>query len=104
MESVTGLSVSVTRLWEMMSGLWVVWVWVLVGHYVVESGLFGFVGMDLTVVAVVLLLDFRWWWWWWLLCCGFDIVAGFDEKELYLIKIKNDQLANMENVVAGFAL
>ena len=65
MESVTGLSVSVTWLWEMMSGLWVVWVWVLVGHYVVESGLFGFVGMDLVVVV---LLDFRWWWR--LLCFG----------------------------------
>ena len=39
-------------------------------------------GMDLAVVAVVVLLDFRWWW---LLCCGFDVVAGFDEKELHLI-------------------
>ena len=56
MESVTGLSVSVTRLWEMMSGLWFVWVWVLVGHYVVESGLFGFVGMDLAVVVAVVVL------------------------------------------------
>ena len=53
------LSVSVTRLWEMMSGLWVVWVWVLVGHYVVESGLFGFVGMDLAVVVAVVVLWVR---------------------------------------------
>ena len=45
-------------------------------------GGFGFVGMDLAVVAVVVLLDFRWWW---LLCCGFDVVAEFDEKELHLI-------------------
>ncbi|KAF3968738.1 hypothetical protein CMV_007402 [Castanea mollissima] len=41
---------------ESMVGLW---------KSVAESGLFGFVGMDL---AVVVLLDFRWWWW--LLCCG----------------------------------
>ena len=34
--------------------------------------------MDLAVVAMVVLLDFRWW----LLCCGFDVVAGLDEKEL----------------------
>ena len=46
-------------------------------------GGFGFMGMDLAVVAVVVLLDFRWWWW--LLCCGFDVVAGFDEKALHLI-------------------
>ena len=46
-----------------------------------DFGGFGFVGMDLAVVAVVVLLDFRWWW---LLCCGFD-VAGFDEKEFHLI-------------------
>ena len=43
-ELVTGLSISVTGLWEIVSGLYG----------------FGFVGMDLTVVAVVLLLDFRW--------------------------------------------
>ena len=67
-DSVTGLSVSVTGLWETVSEL---------------CG-FGFVGMDLVMVAVVLLLDFRWWWWG-LLCCGFDVVAGFDEKELHLI-------------------
>ena len=47
-------------------------------------GGFGFVGMDLAVVAVVVLLDFRWWWWW-LLCYGFDVVSRFDEKMLNLI-------------------
>ena len=34
-------------------GKWVVWVWVLVGHYVAESDLFGFVGMDLRVTIFV---------------------------------------------------
>ena len=52
-ESVTRLSVSVIGLWEIVSGL---------------CG-FGFVGMDLAMVAVVVLLDFRWW------CGGYCVVG-----------------------------
>ena len=67
-----GIDESVTGLWESVTGLcgfgfwWVIRWWSLV-CLVVESGLFGFVGMDLAVVVLVVLLDFRWWW---LLCCG----------------------------------
>ena len=61
-ESVVGLWKSVSGLWEMVSGLcgFGFW-WVCL---VVESGL----------VAVVVLLDFRWWW---LLCCGWDFSFSF---------------------------
>ena len=85
MESVTGLSVSVTRLWEMMSGLWVVWVWVLVGHYVVESGLFGFVGMDLAVVVAVVVLWVRFFFFFFFLRLIFGLIVVAVEVVLVVV-------------------
>ena len=76
-EWVVKLWESVTGLWETVSGFgfwWVIRWWSLV-CLVVESGLFGFVGMDLAVVVLVVLLDFRWWW---LLCCGYGWGVVFD--------------------------
>ena len=69
-----GIDESMVGLWKLMTGLWES----VDGLWDSVSGLcgFGFVGMDLAVVAVVVLLDFRCWsWWWWLLCCGFDVIA-----------------------------
>ena len=67
----------VIRWWSPLFGgilQWWVWLWwlVVVGYgsdlIFILFYLFGFVGMDLAVVVMVVLLDFRWWWR--LLCYG----------------------------------